>query len=1112
MSGDVLSAKPKMIRYHDLTVKFHSVGNTGSQGTGIFNYADPFANGASSGGVEYPTTITKIVYTSDATPSSLIGYVQDFGHAVRNIVMSNKGHNINNQSDLDALTVGCGITVAVTPDSSRNTSKAYTSTGDNTNSTIFKGYICSISKQFSSDGITYNFEARDIKYRLTYQTIKKVYNNNYKNGSTPIVKESSYNDNDGCVYTSGRLTVKEILKDIIDYSRKTSSYNNTQGYNFIGFDLSNFDQTDNYLMGFIPQTISFDNITIFEAIYKLINSAGPYRMVIDYSNDKIYFPRLDSMCRKCGNEIKLKYGQGSNSFDEVNVISDTTTRKIYDACSLMKSYSGYIDWYSGHFRIEKGDTSSHIKVNTTGDKDQSISCRNWDGYNYYFGIKSIPVGDDSDKQYIIVGAPLYPAWEPWEGYEPFSRKYDGFIDKNKNGKFVKSSSNNGGITLNYGITENDMRYIKHRNFIDSVGKDKMNNAAGLSYVAYVPYGKCETCNGTGAVEDISDYRAYKNVFGNTRDLKGRRIKSVSLSPFDFEFKDPKYTPVDNLEDYCGENYKVPSRHPVPWKNTCPVCRGTGMEPWFKMGTILNSLIDISPDHVKIGSKDVGSSIDANTGTRVDKTYSQIVEDMSYKYQAVVHIETNTSYFSYCFAAESNSSSFIPTPICDEDRRKHNEYKLQVKSLVGINVSNDNEDGGSINRRAVIFPDGNDGSKRARHNSSHYIHALYHTQIQEASGYSLDTDRSLVVFNNSQFISCSSPMASPLEEIYKDKDNKVTYKVVAYDDENKHFKYNVKGSMNGIGQYVGSFWRPARAWITCYFRRDRYESKLTSNHKTVTRTTNAGDSFDFDTYDVTARIEDNRYCAEIIKHSGAENVEEYHLRPIARSIFCDDFRWQLHPWDMTKYNIPSSGDSLNFIVPTDYKDLWNKIYKSNQRKNYYFPCGKIMKYEPLRDTELKSAINNNIDVAGSLAGDIYGKVISWIHKDDRIKLFEKACAEFERRNNVQISGSIKIKGEIPSFNQGFGFVKLQDNMKACVVKEELNFDGDFTIDLEVGTEELRVGQKKEKEMEYERLMHDTISGLNLKYTTNLAQSVTNQNRVNDNVTMLGAIRVGDGISC
>lgn len=1106
------NTKPQMIRYDDLVVKLYRL----TAKTNIFGYKDPF-EGDGVIGTEYPITIERIIYSSDTAPTTLSGTIADL--SISSHINMVGGKEFSNSSSNYIPEIGWGITVDVKGDGRYLTASATEKGASQTR--IFKGYIFSISRQIGQNGIFYRFEARDIKSRLTYQTIKKVYNGTYKNAGVPIIGEKRVIDSTSELsnpYTSGNLTVEKILEDILAYAKKTSS-NGTSSKkfdNFVGFSLSDFIFNDNYLKNFIPPTLSFDNITILEAIYKLINTAGPYRMVLKYASgegtsDKIYFSGLDNRCKNCGNEIKLKYGgkDGRDEFHEVNVVSDTTYRKIQDACNIMKSYTGQIEWYSGHFYIMKGKTDTNIKSNASlGDGSSTytknqLSCRNWDGYNYYFGLKSLPYGDSNSDSLVIVGAPLYPAWYPNSGYEPYQRSFLTFLDDPKKGS--ESLPSNGEeicLTLNSGITENDMKFIKHRNFVDTVGKDRFKGGVGVSYVAYVPYDVCSACNGTGAVqEDCSDpakIEEYAKLFGNTRKLDGSKNGSWNFTPFAYNHEKATYeNKGEGMQQYVGDGYEVPKNHPLPWKNICPVCRGTGIEPWFKMGTILNSLVDISPSQVKIGeltkNRVNSAGTDPNNGNLIiDKTYSQIAEDMSYKYPVMVHIETATNYIAYAQAAESNSSSWFKHPLADT---------LQI----AYHKSNADP---APNVSARIFPNGSDGSNRGADNDSQYVQALYYTQIQDATGYQIDTDRSMVIFNNSAFIPYKAPMATITEVISKNK-----VKMPAYDKEMKCFKYSQKGEMNGVGQNVGSYWRPARAWITCYFKRDRYEH-FYKTEKTINRKLKGADETDRDSYKVCPRIEDNRYCAEIMKSSSENSSEvvEFKLRPIARGIFCDDIKWQVHPWDFEKIIVPSADDNQDFIVPTDYSDMWKEggVYDSCVNKGYYFPCGKILKFEKLREIEVRTLANNNKDISGLLKSDNMGKVITWAHKDDRMKLFEKACAELERRNNVQISGTVTVRGEIPTFDGGFGWVKLYDGMKACVVKVELSFGNSFLMNLEVGTEELRVGQKKEADKDYDRLIQDKISELNLSNRLSGANGPVDTLDASDNVTVMGALSVGGGV--
>ena len=1120
----VQNTKPSMVRYDNFIVKLYPLANK----TNIFSYSDPFES--TTTGIVYPITIERIIYSSDTAPTTLSGTIADMSIVKYNDMTGGAKEFLNSSSNSSSDSnakdsnpkVGWGISVDAIGDgkhtSASATSKGYLETR------IFKGYITSISRQIGQNGIFYRFEARDIKSRLTYQTIKKVYNGTYKNAGIPIIGEKRVLDATSELnnpYTSGNLTVKKILEDILAYAQKTSSNGTTtKKYSkFVGFELTDFVFQDNYLENFVPPTISFDNITILEAIYKLINTAGPYRIVVEYAsrtntNDKVYFSSLNNKCKNCGSKINLKYGEtdSTKGFHQVNVVSDSTIRRIQDACNIMKSYTGQIEWYSGHFYIMKGKPATIIKSgidsksnsNSFGDgsatytKNQ-LSCRNWDGYHYYFGLNSVPYGDSNSDSLVVVGTPLYPAWDPNSGYGPYQRSFVTFLDDPE--KPVASLPANEGkvcLTLNSGVTENDMKFVKHRNFVDTVGRDRFKSSVGVSYVAYAPYDVCVACNGTGAVENDCSDGQYAHLFGNSRKMDGTKNGTWSFTPFNYNFGTATYeSKGDKMEQYVGTGYLVPYRHPLPWKNTCPICRGTGIEPWFKMGTILNSLVDISPSQAKIGeltnNRVNSAGKDTNSGSLViDKTYSQIAEDMSYKYPVAVHVETSTNYIAYAQDAESNSSSWFKHPLADTRQ-------------VAFHNSNTTE---TINLLAKIFPDGKDTSTRGEDKDSQYVQVLYYTQIQDATGYQIDTDRSMVIFNNTMFIPYRAPMATVTEVMSKNK-----VKLPAYDKDLKCFKYSQKGEMNGVGQNVGSFWRPSRAWITCYFKRDRFEHFF-KKERVIKRKLKGAGATDFDEYTVAPRIEDNRYCAEIRKTS-SENpneVEEFKVRPVARGIFCDDIKWQVHPWDYEKIVVPSADDNQDFIVPTDYSDMWKSggVYDSCVKKSYYFPCGKVLKFEKLREIEVRTLKNNNKDISELLKSDKMGKVITWAHKDERMKLFEKACAELERRNNVQISGTVTVRGEIPTFNGGFGWVELYDGMKACVVKVELSFGTNFLMNLEVGTEELRVGQKKEADKDYDRLIQDKISELNLNNRLTGANGPVDTLDASDNVTVMGALSVGGGV--
>jgi hypothetical protein len=149
---------------------------------------------------------------------------------------------------------------------------------------------------------------------------------------------------------------------------------------------------------------------------------------------------------------------------------------------------------------------------------------------------------------------------------------------------------------------------------------------------------------------------------------------------------------------------------------------------------------------------------------------------------------------------------------------------------------------------------------------------------------------------------------------------------------------------------------------------------------------------------------------------------------------------------------------------------------------------------------------------ALRSDTYGKTPRWVHRDDRIKLMDKAVMELEKRNDIQINGTIVIKGSVLDYNKntvvstssgmdynkasssttsGFGYVVFPDGVRASIVKVEYVFSGSYTIELEVGTEVFRLGEKKEIEQDYQRLLSTKINELYHRNNSAHGDSISDQ---------------------
>ena len=251
-----------------------------------------------SDGTEYPIEVSKIIYSSDATPGILSASV--FNYDVTSINDPYKtGFNSNiNTNGLSEIEPGDGFCLFMYTD--ENTEGSIYSTRPNNGICIFRGYVDSVSRTIDEKGIRYSIQAKDRKVRLMDQTIKKTYNAVYKAATSPNVRERDDMMNNP--YLTEKMTVKEIVDDIIDYANSSALLGSER--NIIFFEKEDFDYNGlNALKDFIPPTISFDGDTILEAIYKLINTAGPYRIVYDQNSEKIYFTKIDSNCTKCGKEI-----------------------------------------------------------------------------------------------------------------------------------------------------------------------------------------------------------------------------------------------------------------------------------------------------------------------------------------------------------------------------------------------------------------------------------------------------------------------------------------------------------------------------------------------------------------------------------------------------------------------------------------------------------------------------------------------------------------------------------------------------------------------------------------------------------------------------------------
>jgi hypothetical protein len=920
-------------------------------------------------GGESPTEVfadlKSVVWTSDASPGECMFLIPD--------------PSGSSPSGCFVPDIGSEIDVWINPPSNCEDNEALSP-----ERLIFHGIVEEQSHRSSDSGSFYTVRCADMKRRMDDICVMKSYNHHYDIVGHPNFDEAN-------VLTTPLdcqlWDVMKIVEDLFHSAEVTALEFDLKykPYTFFEYGDIDFSQVPE-LSGYIPESLTFDNISLGEAVYRTISSAGSYRMVYDHESDKIRITRLSIGASGCGPKVDVSFpaqlngGDLSAYADEVNVMSDNTVRRVSDLATVYRVYGSPVEWYSGHFHVASG---IQTYVPPSGEGEGYVPSLNWDGYQYIPTDNGImPTGFCG-----VVGMPLYPSWDPSKGYGPAKKKVERVV-KWRDGTYGASGvMASGSWEENQGFSALDQAFPGSESFVRDVGEAPVDNAFGLLYEAWMPYpGPCPYCQGKGAVKAIVG--DWSDSFGASRDAGGGMSKDA-MEPF----------------DYSGSGSQA---HPVPWLNTCPACRGVGMEPNFKVTNILDSLMDVPLDRMKLKDAKLAAS-------GVAKTWDELAKEYNYSYGPRVHVEQSTQFA----AASWTASGTMP----------HHSL-AEVRTLVG-------------DTKKDIFSTDEEKSVRK----------IFHTQITEAGSVTIDHKRGNVMFPDRMGVLCAKDFKA-VKEVEKPAGSGKFY-LVQNSTEGDSTVYDKSGDGIKISGDTLCFWRPPRAWVTCYFNRPAYRDDTL---KTGVATIFPSGTQDFSSYRAAFRIDSGRPVVEVSKiYSGAN---EFVGRPVIKGETIDDHRWQVHPADYKAIPTPSGAS-----------DSWEADgYKLRSEAGYIHPFGEIAVSEGLRQSEA-----NVLGVSGEIVmrPDTFIKPFKWIHRDDRYKLACKAARELERRNDIQISGDLTLKGMVYGLDEGMGYVEFPDGRKACVVKVEHSFSDGFMTSLELTTEELRVGDKRESEKDYSRTMEMKI---------------------------------------
>lgn len=1068
------------------------------------------ADKVAASGVILAANVSRILVTSDATPGECHFSVPD-------IDTSYFQDGESAESDRQMVAPEIGYEIAIFSSDAGILSE---DESDVEYHIIFKGVINDVTKSSDENGSFYTAICNDMKIRLMDEVIFKEYN-----VQSDIASKPNFSEKD--ILTTplhdNRWTVQQIVEDILDvaysqqidvdekyspviYFRKedfiySSSVNVSEYQDHLGetvasktFNEAKYTSSEKKLASlgplnsFVPERVSLSNSTVLDSIYNVISKAGAYRMVYNPENDKIVFTQLTKSADCSGDEIVLrmptmdKDDPNKEYADEVDVISDNTIRKASDIANVFRMImDSRISWYSGHFYISSGnrdgtDTSKDANINS--DSKYFMNNYNWDGYKYHFSPINLSDNNNKFSPYMIVGCPLYPQWNPSEGYLPVrvnistenTRKIPSdWFPTDALPITDKIYDYGGAKSFEYeGITVLDKAFPADRAFATVSGDSDFKVALGHTYEAWFPWpGFCKYCLGSGAVDSIpGDWKTNFEVwFGDSRNIDGSKSRT-DMVPFNYNYIQ---TVVGKDADGSDIIEQIPQNHPLPWKNMCLACRGTGYEPMFKIRNIEPNVMELPPDKSAM-------SVEAKKAA-TDRTWAAMAKEYTDIYP--VQIQVESTYMAQ-----------------DKAVVKFTDVNGVVHPLAGQlkNICSNAAD-------KFIFPE------------EEKLLSMYRTQLSSSNdSYVIDPIRGNVIFSKRQAVLCEKR----LRMIKKHSHN------VSGEQKRYYILYGLKEELgttayekNAFTFRQPSYWRPARAWITCYFTREKFydnlKSSATINPKSVTLSFNgdqkaASGSTEDDTkgtYQIGARIWDGRSVLEIKETANDKDKSEFNVRPVVRSELTSDLKWQMYPLDILKMPVPATDE--NAWLPANDPNFPKTVLAKAIEAKYWFPQGAINVYEPFTQHEMDNAmvwIEKKVDgkmsfVRQKLSPEDVNrqtpqpKQKAWAHSDDRYKMAIKAAKELERRNDIQVTGNIVIRGRHIPLEKGMGYVTLgksgglvptwsvkaeeaMKKIKACVVKIEYNFGGSFTTMLEVGTEELRLGDIKEEDKDSRRRLENKVS--------------------------------------
>lgn len=936
----------------------------------------------------------------------------------------------------------------------------------------FKGTVRSVHDRKTSTGVIWTCEAVSEVSRLNETNFTGSFN--FRND--PVRPQPVFNS-DGTVHAI-TYTVKQIIEMILSFP---DPWNSPAYFKVTSIDWNGLDTLDR-CGKFKPANLSYDNQGKGRCIEDVLARAGNFTYLYDPVADKLKIVELNRQCNACGTKWAINFASTDNATAEAtaayaskyHVEEDSTEWTTRQTCNTVRIVAGKIRFYSGQFIIPETVTgavvgsSYNLGYHTIDDVHdtaelQKKRARNPDGAKYRFVMPgNFGVTDPRKIKQHFVGLPLFPDWNIFEDWFPAICEIDEVLppdpalpgfDPNKYKGKVEYQPHCLGDHLAGG--NKILGYHDHLH----------------TYQAWAIKGVCPACKGWGLVKKVFDNTDNEpNLELVAKGPKGQErymleVKNYLFKPSDFgnptadismlePFYDEDGTPVDT---------SLAGGYPLPWKNTCPACRGVGYQPAYKIRNIEQELyrgrtpktllpadattIPADPDQTQAGPEkweDANNRLSLELGPLV-----QVEEAIMGKHWLPYFQHKDKPYTT---PKNTDRSDISGAPegletVHDGSNGQPDERKYQFphplkyvnnhKALIGTpGVTVFSPDAAANGRRDKIVP-------------WEWTCMVPFTTIQPQSSipYDIDYSTGRIIFRQPMFIACRKPYA----EIQR------TIKNVIRVDSTGLLRTMAPGrgyfTADETGMPTG-YWRPARVWMQFTYVRDRFYHQGLKNPfsgesiPTTTLSFTSPDGVE-GKYQARAMIIDGCYCLEARKVTPENNTNNIEMsadnRPIQRCYTENESRIEVTESDFWKLTVPPTGEMA-----------LKKWDKARIDAKYDFIMGKAQTWQGTTPGE------QMIDSMGWSAADYFGSTMrlkphSWHLRDDRPRLLGLAVRRLDTDNDIQVSGSLSLVGLFHDTAGGLGWVDYPDKGKVVVKKITYNFSNGSMAEIELSREETRIGE-------------------------------------------------------